>query len=108
MRPDLNIEGLSHRDVLRLRLWDSEINTEGICLLNMEHLEARVIGSDQVAHIHVADRDGTGEGCGHPFEGDFLFKKPKIGGKRLGIGLVRALRGGHILRIELGDNTLFV
>ena len=74
----------------------------------MKHLHVRVIGGDQVAHIHVADRDDTGEGRGHTFEGDFLFEKTKIGGKRFGIGLVRALRGGGVLGIELGDDTLFV
>ena len=72
----------------------------------MEHLEARVICGDQVAHIHIADGDNTGEGRGHPFESHFLFKKPKIGGKRLGIGLVRALSSGRILCIELGNDTL--
>jgi hypothetical protein len=77
-------------------------------LLNVKHLEARIVRGYQVAYVHVTDRDDASEGGSHTFEGDFLFEKTKIGGKRLGIGLVRALRGGHILRIELGDNTLFV
>ena len=72
----------------------------------MEHLQVRVIGGDQVAHIHVANRDDTGEGRGHPFEGDFLFKKTKIGSKRLGIGLVRALRGGRDSRHRVGRRHL--
>ena len=77
-------------------------------MLNVKHLEARIVRGYQVADVHVTDRDDTSEGCGHTFKGDFLFEETKIGGKRLGIGLVRALRGGHILRIELGDNALFV
>ena len=77
------------------------INTKRICLLDMEHLQARVIRGDQVAHIHVANRDRTGERRGHPLECDFLFKKPKIGGKRIGIGLARAVGGGRVLGVEL-------
>ena len=71
----------------------------------MEHFEARVIGGDQVADIHVADRDRTGERRRHPLKRNFLFKKPKIGGKCLSIGLVRGLGGGHVLGVEFGDNT---
>ena len=88
--------------------WNTEINAQRICLLDVKHFEARIVRGNQVADVHVTDRDDTSEGRGHTFEGDFLFEEPKIGGKRFGVGLVRALRGGHILRIELGDNTLFI
>jgi hypothetical protein len=77
-------------------------------LLNVKHLEARIVRGNQVADVHVTDRDDTSEGCGHTFEGDFLFEETKIGGKRFGVGLVRALRSVGVLGIKLGDDTFFV
>ena len=74
----------------------------------MKHLEARIVRGNQVADVHVTDRDDTSEGRGHTFKGDFLLEETKIGGKRFGIGLVRALRGGGVLGIKLGDYPLFV
>ncbi len=77
-------------------------------MLNVKHLEARIVGGNQVAHVYVADRDDTREGRSYTFKGDFLFEKTKIGGKRFGVGLVRALRGVGVLGIKLRDDTFFV
>ena len=74
----------------------------------MEHLEARGIGGDEVADVHVTDRNRTLEWRGHTFEGDFLFEETKIGRKRFGVGLVRTLRSLGVLGIKLGNDTLFL
>jgi hypothetical protein len=77
-------------------------------LLNVKHLQARIIRGNQVADVHVTDRDYSSERRSDTFEGDFLFEETKIGSKRFGVCFVRALRSVGVLGIKLGDDTFFV
>src|SRR5262249_14989609 len=103
---NLNAKALSYCDVCCLLLRDAEINAQRICLLDMKHREVRVISSDQVAYVHVAGRNDTGEGRSHAFECDLLLKITEISGVSVNISLVCGLRTSLGVGIELRLGSL--
>ena len=92
-------------NISRVRLRNSEVNTQRIGLLNMEHFHGRIIRDDQVADIQVARRDCAGERRSYSFECDLLLEDTKVSGKGIGIGLGRILVSGCVLRVEIGNDA---
>jgi len=86
-------------------LRDAEINTQRVCLLDMEHFHIRVVRHNQVAHVRIARSDDAWKRCGHAFKCDLLLENPKVGGKGLCISLGRLLVGGCVVGVELGDDA---
>jgi hypothetical protein len=67
----------------------------------MEHLQVRVVRSDKVANVYIANGDCAGEwGC-DTLKGNFLLKEAEIGAKRLEVSLVGRLRGSCVFGVKL-------
>src|SRR4030095_6603814 len=96
-----DVNRLAYLDITRVPLRNAKVNPKWVRLLDMKHLEARVVRDDQVSDVCVSSGDDACKRGGHSLEGHLLFQHPQVSGVSIGVCLARSCRGGLFLRVEL-------